>query len=188
MMSDQARSPETQLLQAAALGPPRTRAKSVLFQLQQVVLLLLLGVGCYFLISRFFVQSVTVVGSSMVPTLSNSPRYLLNRWVFHVRSPQRGDIVVIRDPVDNGYSVKRIIAVGGDTLCFKEGAVCLNGMKVSEPYIPPGTVTFGPSWSEKVFTCPSGQFFVLGDNRSDSVDSRSYGPVPRANVLGLVVH
>ncbi len=187
-MSEQAQSPETPLLQAAALSPARTRVRSLLFQFQQLVLLLLLGVGCYFLISRFFVQSVTVVGSSMVPTLSNSQRYLLNRWVFHVRAPQRGDIVVIRDPVDNGYSVKRIIAVGGDTLFLKEGAVYLNGKKLPERYIRPGTATFGPAWSAQPFQCPGGQFFVMGDNRSDSVDSRSYGPVPRANVLGLVVH
>ncbi len=175
--------------QTTTVGLPcsRTRARSLLWQLQQALLIGVLAFGCYFLISRFFVQSVTVVGMSMAPTLMQSERYLLNKWVFHVRAPQRSDVVVLRDPLDNGFSVKRIIGVGGDTVTLRRGTVYLNGAELSEPYLPSTTVTFGTTFKEQVFRCPAGYYFVLGDNRKNSVDSRNYGPVRRENILGLVV-
>lgn len=130
-----------------------------------------------------------VVGQSMVPTLADSNRYLLNRWIYHVRAPQRSDIVVIRDPLDNGFSVKRVVAASGDSVYLKEGSVYINGRKLQEPYLPSGTRTFTLSRaSEQLFKCGQNQYFVLGDNRPNSVDSRMYGPIPKQNILGLVIH
>ena len=96
----------------------------------------------YFIVSHFFFQSVRVVGRSMLPTLRDSQQYLLNRWVYHVRPPQRADVVVIRDPVDNGYSVKRIIGVAGDSIYLKNGDVYVNGKKLNEPYVSPSMPTY----------------------------------------------
>jgi signal peptidase I len=167
--------------------PRRPRPPTFVWQLQQVLAVAVLAAGCYFLISRFVLQSVTVVGMSMTPTLSNSQRYLLNRWVFHLRQPQRSEVVVLRDPSDNGYSVKRVIGVAGDTIALKQGEVYVNGQKLVEPYLLAGTPTYTSSFRDQVFHCPPGHYFLLGDNRKNSVDSRSYGPVPRANILGLVI-
>lgn len=163
------------------------RARAVFQTIGQTFLILLLATGSYFLVSHFLVESVTVVGVSMVPTLHNSEHYLLNRWVYYVRAPKPEDVIVLRDPADHGLSVKRIIAVGGDSIALKDGRVYINGRLLSEPYLPPGIRTFASASIDGVYKCPKDAFFVLGDNRNNSVDSRAYGPVPRGNVLGLII-
>jgi signal peptidase I len=158
-------------------------------QWRQLLTVSLLAVAAYFAISRFVMQSVMVVGQSMAPTLADSNRYLLNRWMYYVRAPQKSDIVVLRDPLDNGFSVKRIVASSGDSVYLKEGNIYVNGRKLQEPYLPADTRTFSViKTSEQLFKCGPNQFFVLGDNRQNSVDSRMYGPVPKQNILGLLVH
>lgn len=148
----------------------------------------MLSVGCYYTISHYFVETVQVVGQSMNPTLQESSHYLLNRWAFRNREPQRRDIVVIRDPGDNGLSVKRIIAVGGESVHFKDGKVYVNDRPLMEPYLQEETRTFtNGKATEQLIMCGKGQFFVLGDNREQSIDSRAYGPVPRENILGLLM-
>lgn len=164
------------------------RHHSLAQQLSQVLLVGALALASYFLISHFLVESVRVVGESMHPTLENSQRYLLNRWVLYLRAPHRGEIVVIRDPLDDGLSVKRVVAIAGDRINIKDGMIYVNGKRLSEPYLQPGTPTFaGPYLDEQQFQCQPGQFFVLGDNRNNSVDSRAYGPVSRRAILGLIV-
>jgi signal peptidase I len=157
-------------------------------QFTQIVALLACGLTSYFLISHFLVQSVRVVGMSMQPTLHDSQLYLLNRWVLLFRAPQRSEIVVLRDPLDGGFAVKRVIAGPGDSVYLSGGFVYVNGEKLEEPYQPPATQTFTESrFRDQLFRCRAGQFFVLGDNRGNSLDSRTYGPVSRQNVLGLII-
>ncbi len=166
------------------------RSSKVRFSRQVLQLLsaAMLAVVSYLAISHFLLQSVTVVGRSMVPTLFDSQRYLLNRWVYRLRAPARSDIVVIRDPSDNGFSVKRVIATPGDSVYLKNGSVYLNGCKLIEPYLAPHTPTFTDSkYSDQLILCGKNQYFLLGDNRLNSVDSRTYGPVPRRNILGPVI-
>ena len=147
-----------------------------------------MAVISYLVISHFFLQSVKVVGRSMVPTLYDSQHYLLNRWVYYVRPPQHSDIVVLRDPSDNGYSVKRVIAAPGDSIYLKNGEVYVNGCKLKETYLCPGTPTYTDSrYHDQLILCGKDQFFVLGDNRTNSIDSRNYGLVPRQNILGPIV-
>lgn len=157
-------------------------------QICVMALVALLSVGCYFAISHYFVESVQVVGVSMAPTLGENNHYLLNRWAYRSREPKAGEVVVLRDPADNGISVKRIVATGGQSVLFKNGRVFVNGKELSEPYLLPDTRTYTYSQAkEQLITCGKDQYFVLGDNRLRSIDSRSYGPVPRENILGLVV-
>jgi signal peptidase I len=156
--------------------------------LTTAAIVLALSMACYFVISRFFVESVQVVGSSMVPTLQENGHYVLNRWAFHDRAPARGEVVVIIDPGDHGYSVKRVIGLPGETVHFKDGKVYVNDDVLPEPYLLPNTHTFTYSKEkEQMIALGPDQFFVLGDNRLVSIDSRAYGPVTRDGILGKVV-
>jgi signal peptidase I len=167
---------------------PRRAGLTLLAQIFQCFVVGALGLTSYYLISTYLVQSVKVVGSSMVPTLHDSDHYLLNRWVYHFRSPSRKDIVVIRDPSAKCFAVKRIIGVGGDSVFLKDGAVYVNGIKLSEPYLPDGTPTYAcGKVQQQMIVCGKDQYFLLGDNRMNSADSRVYGLVPRQNILGMIV-
>ena len=142
----------------------------------------------YFAFSRVGLQVVEVMGESMVPTLRPTDHYLLKKWVYLFRAPQRNEVVVLSDPDDHGFSVKRIVATQGEIVVLREGKVFVNGQALAEPYLPAGMLTYGKTCSgEQVFRCGSDEYFVLGDNRSISVDSRTYGPVPRQNILGLIL-
>jgi signal peptidase I len=169
-------------------GKRRRSVPPILRQVVQCLGFGILATASYFVISQFLLQSVKVVGRSMVPTLSDSQRYLLNRWVYYLHSPRHSDIVVLRDPADNGFSVKRVVATPGESVYMKDGDVYVNGCKLHESYLAPGTPTFADSrYRDQLILCGKDQFFLLGDNRQNSVDSRTYGPVPRKNILGPIV-
>ena len=165
-----------------------TSTPTFLQQIYQCISVAALAMASYFIISHFVLQSVQVVGVSMVPTLYDSQQYLLNRWVYYFRAPRRSDVVVLRDPVDKGFAVKRVIGTAGDRVYLKDGKVFVNGCKLNEPYLASGMPTFPYlAENEQSFTLGKDQFFVLGDNRRNSADSRTYGPVPRRSILGLIV-
>jgi signal peptidase I len=142
----------------------------------------------YLVISHFFLQSVTVMGRSMVPTLYDSQHYLLNRWVYLLRSPHCGEVVVLRDLIDNSFAVKRIVAGPRDAVEIHDGNVLVNGHALNEPYLAPGTKTYPcASRKEQSFHCGPDEYFLLGDNRMNSADSRVYGPVTRGRIVGLII-
>jgi signal peptidase I len=171
---------------------PAARARvrrSLRTQLVQCGIVVAVALASYVVINHFLLQSVQVVGVSMSPTLKNTGYYFLNRGVFLVREPQPADIVVIRDPLDQSYSVKRIIAREGDSVYLKGGRVYVNGQELVEPYLSPGTPTFALArQNELSLRCGKGEYFLLGDNRGNSTDSRIYGAVPRQNILGAIIH
>lgn len=157
-------------------------------QLLQLLLLTVLATAGYFFISRYVLQAVKVEGVSMMPTLHNADQYYLKRWVYFVRTPKRGDIVVIKDPTDGSFAVKRIIALSGESVFInKDGGVYVNGSRLDETYLKPGTTTATCAKApEEMINCGEGKYFVLGDNRANSFDSRYYGPIPRENILGVI--
>lgn len=175
---------------AAPPAPPPARApwwRSLLKQLLNGALILGLAYGTFQFVTHYLLQVIEVVGVSMAPTLHDSQRYVMNRWIFHFRAPRPTDIVVLRDPSDNGYAIKRIVAQQGDTVYVKDGHLFVNGQQLVEPYLPEHTPTYpAPRVREQMWICGVNQYFVLGDNRNNSADSRIYGAVPRENILGLV--
>jgi len=125
-------------------------------------------------------QAFQVEQYSMEPTLLPHDRVLVNKLIYRVREPHRGDVIVLRYPRDPGRNyIKRIVAVPGDTVEIKSGHLQINGTAVEEMYLngaPSGD--YGPE------TVPAGSFFVLGDNRNNSEDSRAFGFLTRAQVVG----
>jgi signal peptidase I len=146
------------------------------------------GTLSYFLVSHFIFQSVKVSGTSMYPTLYDTGYYWLNRCIYLERKPQRTDIVAVKDPQDGCLVVKRIIALPGESIYLNNGNVYVNGRRLIEPYLLPHTPTYAYEKSEDELICfGNGQYFVMGDNRNNSMDSRTFGPVPRQNILGEVI-
>jgi signal peptidase I len=133
-------------------------------------------------IITFIAQSFVVEGSSMEPNLHNRERLLVNKLVYRFKEPQRGDVVVFRYPANPRRKfIKRVIGVPGDMVEVRDGHVILNGEVLEEDYTMDLTFgTFGPE------VVPAGHYFVLGDNRNNSDDSRfpDVGFVPRRNIVG----
>jgi signal peptidase I len=156
-------------------------------------------------IKAWVVNPYRIPSSSMEPTLhcakpANgcearfSDRVLANRFIYHFREPLRGEIVVLETPPAararcgaGGTFVKRLVGLPGERLELRtEGGfsfVYIDGKKLAEPYLRQGRRDAG---GPETFTIPEGQFFMMGDNRSQSCDSREWGTVPRANLIGKV--
>lgn len=133
-------------------------------------------------IMAFIARAFTVDGPSMLPTLSTGERLLVDKVTYRLRDPIRGEIVVFKYPADpSHYFIKRVIGEPGDTVEIQSGRLFVNGAPLDEPYVR--SLTFGRN---AVYTVPEGHYFVLGDNRNNSQDSRSskVGYIPRASIIG----
>jgi signal peptidase I len=170
----------------AAAEPSRIETKSLEQQALVLLMIFLLSMGSYYLISRFCISTVQVSGRSMTPTLYDGERYLLNRLSYCYRDPQIGEIVVIRDPGHTDFAVKRLIAGPADTITFKDAKVLVNGKELREGYLASNTKTFVPGTRPTEVVLGKDQYFVLGDNRGGSEDSRYYGAITRAQIVGPI--
>jgi signal peptidase I len=150
---------------------------------------LMVAVGLAFAVRAFVLQTYFIPTPSMEPTLMVGDRILVDKVSYHLHAVDRGDIVVFGTPArelsDPSIKdlVKRVIGLPGETISSSGGRVYIDGQPLHEPWLPPGTVTTGIA-SQKV---PPNEYFVMGDNRSDSEDSRFFGPIPRSLIVGKVV-
>ncbi len=135
-----------------------------------------------FLVFRFAFQNYRVDGHSMLPTLQDQQYILVNRAAYLFRPPERGDVIIFDYPVDpKQVYIKRIVGIPGDHVQVdQEGAVTINGTRLHEPYVSQTTNPYQPTDMK----LEADEYFVLGDNRGDSSDSRVWGPVPRQNIVG----
>ena len=143
---------------------------------------MLFSLAVSFFIITFLYQPVRVEGTSMLPRLGDQDRLFINKFVYHFAEIHRGDVVVFHYPRDPQKSyIKRVIAVPGDELRIDDGRTYVNGRLLPEPYVPK---RFHDSRSQDVMVIQPDQYFVMGDHRSISSDSRDFGPVPRDLIYG----
>ncbi len=130
----------------------------------------------------FFYQPVRVEGTSMLPVLEDQDRLFINKFAYHFEDIHRGDVVVFLYPNDHTKSyIKRVIALPGDDLRIDHGTVIVNGVALKESYVP---FRYQDDRSQAEMTIPAGDYFVMGDHRSISSDSRDFGPVERSLIYG----
>jgi signal peptidase I len=133
----------------------------------------------------FLYQPVRVEGTSMLPVLEDQDRLFINKIAYRVGEVHAGDVVVFQYPRDHAKSyIKRVIALPGDRIRIDQGQVVVNGKLLMEPYLQ-GRFADDRSQSEMVL--PPGEYFVMGDHRSISSDSRDFGPVDRGLIYGKAV-
>jgi signal peptidase I len=135
-----------------------------------------------FLVQQFLVKPYVIPSPSMEPTLMEGDRVLVNRLVYHFHAPHRGDVIVFHPPGRPGSDpfIKRVVAVGGDTVAVHDGLLYLNGEPQAEPFIMEH-----PILNEFAqVAVPEGYVWVMGDNRNDSGDSRVFGPVSVKAIVG----
>jgi signal peptidase I len=168
---------------AATARPQGSTASSLLRELVEVVVL---AVILYFGIS-FAIQAVHVEGLSMFATLDDQDYLIANKIDYRLHAPQRGDIIILRPPTDNSKDfIKRIIALPGERLLISNGFVYINGHKLDEPYLPEAWNTLD-NWSPAGpdgTVVPPNSYFVMGDNRNRSQDSRIFGFIGRDRIDG----
>ncbi len=142
----------------------------------------LISVAASFMIITFLYQPVRVEGTSMQPQLRDQDRLFINKFVYRFEKISRGDVVVFHYPRDPEKSyIKRVIALPGDSLRIDAGRVYVNGERIDEGYVPR---QYRDSRSMPEIVVPANQFFVMGDHRSISSDSRDFGPVSRELIYG----
>ncbi len=150
------------------------------------VIILVAALTVAIVVKTFLIQAFYIPSGSMEPTLKPGDRVLVNKLSYDLHSIHRGDIVVFKRPPSEADDptikdlIKRVIGLPGDQIEGRDGLVYINGQLLKEPYLPAGTVTT----SLPLMTVPAGQYFVMGDNRGNSKDSRFIGPIAGHLIVG----
>jgi signal peptidase I len=149
---------------------------------------ILIAASVFLVIYIFFFRPFQVTGLSMYPNFQDREYVLTNLITLRVGNPIQGDVVVFKAPPDPEKDfIKRVIGVAGDTIMLKDGDVYVNGQLFDQSsFLKPDVKTYGGSFLQdgQTITVPQGNFFVMGDNRPYSSDSREWGFVPQSNLIG----
>jgi signal peptidase I len=161
---------------AAPISPTGSKLRAIVIEILQTVAL----AGVFYLVISLLTARVVVEGPSMRPTLLSGEWIVVNRLTYKVGAPQRGDVVVFLPPTNAQTDdlIKRVIGLPGETVEIREGSVWINGARLEEIYVS-GTTFPDNSWQ-----LGEDDLFVMGDNRPISLDSRSFGPIHRSQVVG----
>jgi signal peptidase I len=168
--------------------------------LRETLIVVLVALVAAILLRTFVVQTFFIPSGSMEPTLQIGDRIVVNKLSYHLHGVDRGDIVVFRRPADENCGgppvadlVKRVIGLPGETISLRKGDVYIDGKQLKETWLPAvsqGTTFPGPAGPaynlSKPYMIPSNDYFVMGDNRGDSCDSRYWGPITRSLIVGKV--
>jgi signal peptidase I len=186
-------------------GAPSTKARKTARRrrlLIEYAVIIVVAVALALLVQAYAVKPYRIPSGSMENTLAIGDRVFVNRFIYHFRSVHRGDIVVFREPGNGPEAgtvlIKRVIGLPGDIITLRGGSVYIDGRRLTEPYVrrqqnPDGTqgpeptdpFADGMPWAlTGPYKVPSGDYFMMGDNRTDSGDSRQFGPVPHGNIIG----
>ncbi len=168
--------------------------------LVEYAVIAVVAIGLALLIQAFLIKPYRIPSPSMTDTLLIKDRVLVNRVVYHLRDIERGDIVVFRWPENRDLVfIKRVMGLPGDRLQAKDGQLYVNDVAQDEPYVHvtngvidptqaappiPGTTMSDPWSLAAEYTVPAGSYFMMGDNRTNSDDSRVWGPVPEDDIIG----
>lgn len=165
--------------------PDGVRASHVRRELRSWTRDLAVALGLAVVVMIFLYQPVKVEGTSMNPLLSDQERIFINKFVYHFEPIDRGDVVVFWYPLDRSKSfIKRVVGLPGETIQIKAGDVYVDGKELPDQYVPSSYLdgsSFGPR------RIPPDSYFVMGDHRDSSNDSRVFGPVPRQYIYGKAV-
>ncbi len=163
--------------------------RKFLSSLLEVLEIAVVAVVAVFMVRTFLVQPFLVSGTSMYPNFQNGDYVLVDEMTYRLRPPERGEAVVFHDPEDySTYFIKRVIGLPGEKIVLHASTVTVyntanpKGLVLNESYLPSGTVTTG----DQTYTLSSSSYLMFGDNRPFSYDSRSWGPLPAKNIVGLV--
>src|ERR1039458_2799037 len=168
--------------------------------LRETLVVVVVALAAALLLRTFVVQTFYIPSGSMEPTLQVGDRILVNKLSYHLHGVDRGDIVVFsRPPAENcggpevNDLVKRVVGLPGDVLSLSGGYVYVNGKKLDESWLPAseqGITTAGPPGNSsnlaRPYRVPANDYFVMGDNRTDSCDSRYWGPISKSLIVGKV--
>ena len=162
----------------------RVKKKSVLREYAEAILIAII---LALLIRTFVVQAFKIPSGSMIPTLLVGDHILVNKFVFRFRDPQRGDVIVFKYPWDEKRDfIKRVVAVGGEEVTMKDRTVFIDGRPLVEPYAiySDSRLSGGPGYQYGPVVVPPGSYFVMGDNRDNSQDSRFWGYLKKEKIRG----
>jgi len=153
----------------------------------EIIEIVVFSISIFLFLYLLVVQPHKIQGSSMEPNFHDGQYLLTDKITYRFNEPQVGDVIVFKAPPDfQDEYIKRIIAIPGEKITIKNNQVYKNGDKFSESYIPQETDTNAGKFAqeEKSITIPQGEYFVMGDNRQHSLDSRSFGFVKLDNITG----